>query len=368
MFMDSTGNVDRHSCRVFLLMTHSAAGVLPVGCFLTTSETHTSIEGAFSLYKSMLMPDSFGGRGLAGPRVMMTDDSDVERSATKASFPATIPLLCMFHVLQATWRWLWNAKHGIPQIDRPEMFSLVKQLMYCTTAEAFEDIYTSGIESAVMERHVAFQSYVTALYVRKEIWTLAYRDTLLVRGNNTNNFCEAAMRVLKENALNRTKAFNVIQLFDFIVTRILDVANNRVSDPRSRYVMEVADVDKQQVHKVGRTVYTQPCASVAGATYTVDMDVGLCTCPVGRTGCGCKHQAAEAHMYKLTTTNQMPQFSPHMRRLLYCVATGKPAAVTQSFFALLNEDNERMVVNNTTVDDDDAREGYDGDGIRWRLS
>ena len=165
--------------------------------------------------------------------------------------------------------------------------------------------------------------------------------------------------------------FIVTRMESYYVRRILDVANNRVSDPRSRYVMEAADVDKQQVHKVGRTVYTVPSASVAGATYTVDMDVGLCTCLVGRTGCGCKHQAAVAHMYKLATTNQTPQFSPHLRRLLYCVATRKPAAVTQSFFASLNEDNEGMVMNNTTVDDDDVREGHDdvreghgGDGIR----
>ena len=122
--------------------------------------------------------------------------------------------------------------------------------------------------------------------------------------------------------------FIVTRTESYSVRRILDVANNRVSDPRSRYVMEAADVDKQQVHKVGRTVYTVPSAYVASATHTVDMDVGLCTCLVGRTGCGCKHQAAVAHMYKLATTNQMPQFSPHLRRLLYCVATGKPAAVT----------------------------------------
>ena len=112
--------------------------------------------------------------------------------------------------------------------------------------------------------------------------------------------------------------FIVTRMESYYVRRILDVANNRVSDPRSRYVMEAADVDKQQVHKVGRTVYTVPSASVAGATYTVDMDVGLCTCLVGRTGCGCKHQAAVAHMYKLATINQMPQFSSHLRRLLYC--------------------------------------------------
>ena len=74
--------------------------------------------------------------------------------------------------------------------------------------------------------------------------------------------------------------------------------------------MEAADVDKQQVHKVGRTVYTVPSASVAGATYTVDMDLGLCTCPVGCTGCGThehrysclKKAKSEASAQRLPTT------------------------------------------------------------------
>ena len=36
----------------------------------------------------------------------------------------------------------------------------------------------------------------------------------------TNNFCEAAMRVLKDQLLHRTKKFNVQQLLDFILSRM----------------------------------------------------------------------------------------------------------------------------------------------------
>ena len=144
--MDSTGNVDRHSCRVFLLMTHSAAGELPIGCFLTTCETRSVIEGAFEVYKSMLTPDCFAGRGVAGPLVVMTDACAAERSAIKVAFPGTVVLLCTFHVLQATWRWLWDAKHGIPQDDRPEMFGLVKQMMYSSDAAALDDLYATVMQ------------------------------------------------------------------------------------------------------------------------------------------------------------------------------------------------------------------------------
>lgn len=61
----------------------------------------------------------------------------------------------------------------------------------------------------------------------------------------TNNYCEAAMRVLKDKVLLRTKAFNALQLVDFVITRqenfyerrLIDVANNRLDNVRhSKYL------------------------------------------------------------------------------------------------------------------------------------
>ena len=57
----------------------------------------------------------FGGRGAAGPRVIMTDDSTSERNALGAVWPEARLLLCIFHVLQAAWRWLFSQKNGIRQ-------------------------------------------------------------------------------------------------------------------------------------------------------------------------------------------------------------------------------------------------------------
>jgi hypothetical protein len=39
----------------------------------------------------------------------------------------------------------------------------------------------------------------------------------LTRDNNTNNFSEASIRVLKDIILNRTKAFNVVALVIFCI-------------------------------------------------------------------------------------------------------------------------------------------------------
>ena len=137
-------------------------------------------------------------------------------------------------------------------------------------------------------------------------------------------------------------------------------------DPRSRYTAEPAPVWEQDVHKVAGTMYTVPSVSVHGEMHTVDIEVGICTCHVSRTGCIWKHQAVVAQLYKLAASNQVPCFSPQLRHLLYCVATGEPTTVKQSFFASLKEDKERTVPHAHLVDDgaseDDTVEGAVGRG------
>lgn len=67
------------------------------------------------------------------------------------------------------------------------------------------------------------------------MWAQAFRIGLRIRANNTNNYAEAAMKVLKDSILQRSKAFNVPQLLDFILCRfegfyqrrLLSVVNQR---------------------------------------------------------------------------------------------------------------------------------------------
>jgi hypothetical protein len=70
---------------------------------------------------------------------------------------------------------------------------------------------------------------------RRRDWALCYRHSALVRNNQTNNYAEAAMRVLKDKVFERVKAFNLAQMADFVLTRfegyyerkLLDAAHNR---------------------------------------------------------------------------------------------------------------------------------------------
>ena len=235
-FIDSSGTMDRHNCRVFLLLTHSPVGGLPLGVMITTSESESTIKYGLELLKSVYPEGAFFGRGQQGPIIFMTDDAEPERMALHSVYPSSCLLLCTFHVLQALWRWLWDQKHQIAKEDRQSLFYKVKSMMYAETVHQLQAIFDEVGECALCRKYPQFLLYLTNLYDRREVWALAYRSNLAVRNNHTNNYAEAAMRVLKDKILYRRKAFNVCQLVDFLITRLslyferklIDASNNRL--------------------------------------------------------------------------------------------------------------------------------------------
>jgi hypothetical protein len=49
---------------------------------------------------------------------------------------------------------------------------------------------------------------------------MCYRDELPLRGNNTNNLCEAKFLVIKDEILNRQKEVNIVGLLDKFTTEL----------------------------------------------------------------------------------------------------------------------------------------------------
>ncbi|XP_059401022.1 uncharacterized protein LOC132132600 isoform X2 [Carassius carassius] len=151
-FMDSSGNMDRENCRVFLLLTHTCAGGLPLGIVITQSEDEKTISEGLELLKSLLKNYAFGGRGEAGPRVFLTDDSKAEKGAIAQVFPEAAQLLCIFHLLQAVWRWLWNKEHEVEMKDRQTMFSIVKDMLYAREMSTVELLYQQALDNPLTTR------------------------------------------------------------------------------------------------------------------------------------------------------------------------------------------------------------------------
>ena len=54
MFLDSSGGMEEYNMRVFLFVTHSAVGALPLGIIVTSDETTDTITRALELFISSL--------------------------------------------------------------------------------------------------------------------------------------------------------------------------------------------------------------------------------------------------------------------------------------------------------------------------
>ena len=360
-FVDSSGNMDRDNHRVFLVMTHCPAGGLPVGCFITEDESENTIRTAFELYKEIIPNEGFNKRGQQGPLYFMTDDSAAERKAIMTSFPNATLFLCTFHVLQAVWRWLWQSKNKIQKESRPELFNLFKRMMYCDSEKILEKFYQELIQRAKELKCEKYSYYIAKLYTRKQEWALCHRNEKLIRNNNTNNYCEAAIRVVKDKVLYRWKAFNIVQLCHFITERmekfyqrrLADIALNRfVHATHSKYLPHCGDINLDAIEKISDYLYTVPSEKEnkkkkkepIKRTYAVNMDIGLCTCHLGSTGGPCKHQCAVAAKFKIVCKNIIPIHSAKLCQDLLFVATGEVVEMTM-FESLRQEESQTLIGN-----------------------
>lgn len=353
-FIDGSGGVDRHGCRVFLMMTHSAAGALPLGVLVTTSETEKVLTEGLLLLKDLFPSEAFFGRQEKGPQVFMTDDSDAERKALHNVYSESTLLLCSFHILQAMWRFLWDAKHKVAKEHRPHLMKLVQRLLYSKTEQDLNSHYDALCMDDTACQYPGFVTYIERLFKRRHAWAHCFRANLPVRGNNTNNFCEAAMKVMKDKIFFRTKAFNVVQLVDFLFTRIekvykqklFDVANNRWKEAvTSRYV-SIANwnLQREKIIRISNQEFEVPSQERPNVMYHVNMEFATCTCNMGMNGGPCKHQHMVAKHYGMTSINVHPRNSPNLRRLFYKIATGDNGKV-EWFASLHHVDNEEFSVS-----------------------
>ncbi|XP_023311955.1 uncharacterized protein LOC108914060 [Anoplophora glabripennis] len=66
--------------RIFVMLTHSECGALPLGLIITTSECVDAIKSGFNIIKELVGEPIFGGHE-EGPAVFMTDDPQSEQKA-----------------------------------------------------------------------------------------------------------------------------------------------------------------------------------------------------------------------------------------------------------------------------------------------
>ena len=105
----------------------------------------------FQLLKEVLGESAFFSSGY--PKCTITDDSDAQKGALAEVWPQSQLLLCIFHVLQAAWRWLWNSKNAIAKCDRKPLILVLKSLVYAKSEESFNASWESFQESALSKKY-----------------------------------------------------------------------------------------------------------------------------------------------------------------------------------------------------------------------
>ena len=143
-FMDSSGSLDRQHTPVFFMCTHHPSGASPLAVWVTSSQSQSTLEHCLTKVKLVLPKDAFGGKGPQnGPDIFMTDDDTVQRQALQTHWKQAIILLCIFHFLQVTWRWLRDSKHSVVKDDRQHLMSIIQDLVFARETKKFDEIVSS---------------------------------------------------------------------------------------------------------------------------------------------------------------------------------------------------------------------------------
>ena len=338
VFIDATSNLDRNDTKLFHLMCPSVVGGLPLAEILTTREDTGTIMFALELLKSVLPSGAFYGRGGAlGPQLFMTDDADSLRNSLSSAWPSAQLLLCIFHVLQALWNWLWDGKHSVEKNDRPRLLNLFKQVVYAESESDLSDRLEELYAAPVCNKYPQYQKHLIVDTLPKiNAWSLSNRNcnNLPTSNNNTNNLVETSFRYTKEDQFNRHKAYNLTDLLsilldesEFYSNKCVDTANNRIEswlkNSHSKYITNLPNIEPNDIVHVAGHTYLVPSESDPDTSYLVDMAMRLCSCPMGKLRGPCKHKYIVSVSKMVPSFDVLPTQQPAMRQLFMYIGTGK---------------------------------------------
>ena len=290
VFFDSSSNIEELNLRVFLVVTHSVAGALPLCILIVSDERTSTLVRGFTFLKSCMGIGAFCDCKDLGPMVIMTANCSELRDALRIVWPES-RLLCIFHLMQQTWRWLHEKKNSIRKDHRPEILKLVKAIVYASNEDDVSEKTEQLLEDSLLEIYPNANEYLNNVLYISGSWALAYRSDILVRGNNTNNYVEAQFLVIKDEILNRVKEYNVLGLVDKLTinleahyqAKLLSIAEvlfDGIYSGKFKGVVKnmppvnVLDEIATKVESVGNETFKAPSFSNPDIVYLVDMNFG----------------------------------------------------------------------------------------------
>ena len=139
-------------------------------------------------------------------------------------------------------------------------------------------------------------------------------------------------------------------LESYYCQKLLSISNNRFDTYIAlRYQgLHATTIPKDNIAVTeNKNVFTVQSKTERGVFYTVDMTVGVCTCPQGIDGSPCSHQAAVAIHYDKASINCIPTLAPPICQIYATIVLGEKADKNQAFYASLHE---KTPASNVEVD------------------
>ncbi|XP_052131256.1 uncharacterized protein LOC127751567 [Frankliniella occidentalis] len=354
MFIDSSGCMDNNNARVFVILTPSVVCGLPLGLLITSSEKEPVVLAALQLWKEVLPENAFYGRGSLGPKIIISDASTSERNSVSDCWPMAVLLLCLFHVLQAMWRYIWDSHNGVEFKDKAYVYYLFREIVYAPTVEEFNNAYEEAMQDQRLLLYPIVWKHFDDYKKKAKEWALCYRVDLLTRGHHTNNFCEACMRIIKDTILQRARAYNTVQLLDLLLTKLEKhfkrklafVVSNRIRASRSyKYRIKAEKLKPLVAERLFSSENLFRVENTQKKTeYVVDSQLNICSCPIGMCGAPCKHQMMVAKKFKISNQQFLPTSDPAFRMILFFIMTGH-TNIPDGFLKTLKGDNVSVDLN-----------------------
>ncbi len=191
--MDSTGSVDSHECLVTIFVVATNCGALPFGITISGGKSEEIYTVVFQMLKSVIeKTDTISS---FQPKIAMTDHDYAIRNSLTTVWPEITLLLCLFHVMQAVWRYLFSTESGIAKENIQAIF---QKLKLCVCGEECDAEIAKHNLLNMQEISAPAKTYFTELWKVSKDWILFHRSKLVYCGHNTNNNCETIVRTFKK--------------------------------------------------------------------------------------------------------------------------------------------------------------------------
>ncbi|PKK56426.1 hypothetical protein RhiirC2_800028 [Rhizophagus irregularis] len=173
-----------------------------------------------------------------------------------------------------------------------------------------------------------------------------------------------SFRIIKNIVFARTQVYNCVQVFQFITQnmerfyslRLLNFAHRRPGYLRiAKHFLypgwDTVNMDSIKKHSIENEFFVESVNN-SGHFYTVNSEIGTCTCRIGMTGAPCKHQGAVSVKFHISMFNFIPSLTSNDRMIYAYIAIGYTAE-DSSFYALLHaefipQDREGLQMETTT--------------------